>query len=80
MLVKINETGSIFHDALEYIKTTKNIKTASKAAVEAILEHEELVERIKLLEKMLFEEREKVFDMEHAAKKTKNALEHLNSL
>jgi hypothetical protein len=80
MLIKINESGSIFYDALEYIKVTNSIKTASKAAVGAILEHQGLHERIEALEKMLYEEREKVFALEHKEKKTKEALKFLKSL
>jgi hypothetical protein len=80
MLVKINETGSMFSGAIEFIKSTKNIKTASKAAVEAVMEHEGLIKRINLLEKMLYEERIKVSDFSHNAEKTKQALEYLKSI
>jgi hypothetical protein len=80
MLVKINETGSIFHDAIEFIKVTRNIKTASKTAVVAILEFQGLIERVNLLEKMLYEERIKVSDFSRNAEKTKQALEYLKSI
>jgi hypothetical protein len=80
MLVKINETCSIFSGAIEFIKDSKNIKTASKAAVEAVIEHQGLVERINLLEKMLYEEKIKVSDFAYSAEKTKKALEYLKSI
>jgi hypothetical protein len=80
MLIKINECGSMFNGAIELIKEQKNIKTASKAAVEAILAHEGYVQMIDTLETMVMNLNEKIRRMEEKEEKTKDALEFLKSL
>jgi hypothetical protein len=80
MLIKINETGSIFNNAIEFIKERHNIKTSSKAATEAILNYEGLVDQVNQISDLLIIEREKVEALEEKVEKTKKCLTFLNSL
>jgi hypothetical protein len=80
MLIKINETGSIFNNAIEFIKNKHNIKTASKAAAQVIIDYEGLLEQQSKLMDMLAIEREKVYELEEKVNKTKKCLTFLNSL
>jgi hypothetical protein len=80
MLIKINETGSIFNNAIEFIKERHNIKTSSKAATEAILNYEGLVDQVNQISDLLIIEREKVEALEETIEKTKMAIRHLKNL
>jgi hypothetical protein len=75
MLIKINETGSIFNNAIEFIKERKNIKTSSKAAVEAILDYEGFLIERKILETKIIELRDENNLLLEKVNKTKKCIE-----
>jgi NTP pyrophosphatase (non-canonical NTP hydrolase) len=80
MLIKINETGTIFNDAIEFIKENKNIKTSSKAAVEAILDYEYLMNEKRTLENMINRLRNENLELFEKVEKAKKCMMFLNSL
>lgn len=80
MLIKINETGLIFTQAIDFLKAKYRVKTSSKAVTEAILDYEMLVEMNNALEKKLFESQQALSDKTRQIEKIQESVKFLLSV